>query len=560
MSNINNSSRELRRSVGEKSVEAFARLYFPHYLSNKTCSFHEEMYRLLLDVTNKRDGHMAIAAPRGSAKSAITSLVYPIWAVCYNRERYIVLISNTGNQAVTLLSHIKGELEANKYLVEDFPDVCEIGQKPSPERWSKDEIITRNGVKITALGAGQKIRGRRNKESRPSLIIVDDIENETNTQSAENREKLEDWFNKAVLKAGDQKTNIIVIGTISHTDSLLARLTGELQMPGWQKRKYKSVISWAIHQELWDEWSAILNYRSNYKDKQGKDGAEAFFQDNKEVLLKGTQVLWQDREDYYSLMLMKDKEGDPSFNSEKQNEPIDLRDCYFNPEEFYYWMEKYLTQQEILQAIGPGIEIYGSCDPSLGKQGKGGDFSAIVIVAKDPRTGILYVLEADIRKQKPEELIETIITYCSMYKCQKFGFESNQFQDVIAGEIERRINERMSFPVEIVRIINRSNKIARIQSLQSLIKTGRLLFSKKNKMLLEQLKYFPKGSHDDGPDALEMAVRLALGERGPRTGIILLVGDPDDRGSLGYSDQPVQDPNERDYGPNYNITDDGEDD
>ena len=57
--------------------------------------------------------------------------------------------------------------------------------------------MTRNGVKVTALGAGQKIRGRRNKAMRPDIIVVDDIENDENTQSEDSRQKLFDWFTKS---------------------------------------------------------------------------------------------------------------------------------------------------------------------------------------------------------------------------------------------------------------------------------------------------------------------------------------------------------------------------
>ena len=51
-----------------------------------------------------------------------------------------------------------------------------LWRKPTPLKWSQKEIITRNGIKVLSLGVGQQLRGRRNKEFRPSLIILDDIE------------------------------------------------------------------------------------------------------------------------------------------------------------------------------------------------------------------------------------------------------------------------------------------------------------------------------------------------------------------------------------------------
>jgi len=62
-------------------------------------------------------------------------------------------------------------------------------------------------------------------------------------------------------------------------------------------------------------------------------------------------------------------------------------------------------------------------------------------------------------------------------------------------------------PVEPV--VHSSDKLARIQSLQPLVRSGTLQFSRRHTLLLEQMRLFPKAAHDDGPDALEMAVAAA---------------------------------------------------
>ena len=56
---------------------------------------------------------------------------------------------------------------------------------------------------------------------------------------------------------------------------------------------------------------------------------------------------------------------------------------------------------------------------------------------------------------------------------------------------------------------NTRNKELRIFGMETYITTGTILFSRKHTVLLDQLKYFPMGDHDDGPDALEMALREA---------------------------------------------------
>jgi len=506
--NLISKSAKLRRNAGEKSLQVFAELYFSHYLKQKMCAFHREFYAMLTGMAQKRGERLAVAAPRNSAKSSIVSLLFVLWSICYKKEGYIILISDTSDQAENFLSHIKTELEDNKLLIESFPDICETGQKPMPPRWTKSEIVTRNGVRVTALGAGQKIRGRRNRELRPSFIILDDVENDENTQSEESRQKLFDWFTKAVLKAGSSMTNVAVVGTIQHYDSLLAKLTGEDKMPGWNKSIYKSVISWAERQDLWQKWAVIFNNKEDYSGKTGKEGALAYFLDNKQDMLKGTSVLWEEKEDYYALMVMREQELESSFDSEKQNEPTSSRESLFNPDEFHYWNDSYRSAEELLSWMGDNAQFLGACDPAEGKSTGRGDYTAIIILARDRRDGNMYVIEADIKKRTPDESMNDILAYCRRYKFFRFVVEGNYFQSLMVKEMERRGAAQGIYPA-FETVISSKNKRERIQTLQPLTKNGMLKFHRLQKTLIDQFRYFPKAKFDDGPDATGMAVQLA---------------------------------------------------
>ncbi len=555
---INNSIKNLRKHLAEKSPRLFAQIYFEHYRKKPDCSMHEEIYQLLFEISNKRNERVAVAAPRDNAKSSIVSVIYTLWCICFKKEEYILLLSETRDQAVDNLSHIKYELENNQKLIEDFPEICVIDDSPKPRCWKKNEIITPNGVKVTSLGSGQKIRGRRHKEGRPSLIIADDIEGDEHVVRQEMRQKIYDWFTKAVLKAGSPKTNVIVIGTILHYDSLLAKLLRDNEMPGWRKKKYKAIISWSTHPELWQKWSAVFNFRDTYQDKGGKEAAYAFYLDNKEAMLEGTRVLWPEQEDYYTLMEIREQEGEWSFDSEKQNEPVNSKERHFNPDEFYYWDKDHSSVDELLRTSGLDLEVFGACDPSLGKQGRQGDYSAIITIARDKNTGIIYVIDADIAKRLPDRLTEDILEYCKIRNYNKFFFESNQFQVILVDAIKNEGARGGVYP-PIEELNNTTDKLARIQSLQVLIKSGRIQFSKRHTELLVQLGYFPKGPHDDGPDALEMAVR-ACRENIERKGTkwIDLNGDDDEDEPI--REEATQDPNVRDYGKQYNIYSCDEDD
>ncbi len=510
----------LRRELGRASLHVFARTYLAAHFRLSPSIMHVQMLGLLERASKERNARIAIAAPRGHAKTTVVSLAYVLWCICYGLEPHIVLVSNTAGQSDDLLTPIKGELESNALLMDDFPDVAEPpGTKPGPERWRRNDIITRNGIKVISLGAGQKIRGRKHREHRPTLIILDDVENEAEAVSADQRDSKMEWFRRAVMKAGTAtRTNVVVVGTILHYDSLLAQLIDGRTMPGWTTRKYKAVMAWAEHESLWQQWEAIYTYQAEHDQQAGPHAARHFFEANRDEMTQGARVLWPEREDYYQLMEMRLCEGRASFDSEKQNEPIDPESCFFAESAIRFWDDEYKSIDELLAKLGGEACIYGACDPSLGLAGKSRDDTAIMTVLKHKPTGHLYVLDADIRKRKPREIIDAIIEYHAIRKFTSFGIETNQFQHFLATEL-KRISAEAGVCLPVEEITHTSDKLGRIQSLEPLISSGVLRFSRRHRTLLDQLRQFPKAAHDDGPDALEMALVMA---RRPTHSVIVL--------------------------------------
>src|SRR5262245_41903216 len=153
-SNLERRLQELRRESARRSLGAFARIYLHAHFSLPPSRMHSDVIGLLQRASVERDARIAIAAPRGHAKTTLVSLAYVLWSICLKSEPFIVLISNTGDQACDLLAAVKFELESNPLLLADFPEAAEPPQsKPAPERWRRAEIITRNGVRVFAIGA-----------------------------------------------------------------------------------------------------------------------------------------------------------------------------------------------------------------------------------------------------------------------------------------------------------------------------------------------------------------------------------------------------------------------
>ena len=63
-------------------------------------------------------------------------------------------------------------------------------------------------------------------------------------------------------------------------------------------------------------------------------------------MLEGTQVLWEEKNSYYALMVSRVTDGEAAFNSELQNEPINPDDCIFIQEWFDFYNEAEVNFRE----------------------------------------------------------------------------------------------------------------------------------------------------------------------------------------------------------------------
>ncbi len=530
INNLLNDAYAVMRSAGEKSLYAFAKYFMLEHLKYPPSEAHHEVYGLLQGITQKRSCKLAIAAPRDFGKSTLITLIYVVYAICYAKEKFIVILSNTSSQAKQILENIRRELTENERLRKAFPHIFEADGRPKPPRWRQDDIVTRNGIEILALGSGQQIRGRRHGSSRPTLIIADDVESPENTFSSESRDKLKDWFTKSVLRAGSESTNILYIGNLYHPHCLLSEYVNQELNPGWDSKIYQAVIAWPVNVGLWEKWRNIYNNREKFDNSGGPEGALNYYRANKQAMDEGAVLLWPERHSLYNLMIARE-DNELSFMSELQNSPLDSKTCIFNTDELHYWDRVYSCTENLLHALDKNALFFASCDPSLGGQNLKGDYSAIVILARDKRDGVLYVLEADIKRRDPAETIDDILAYCQRYRFDRFAIETNQFQKMLYDQLVQRAAKQNKY-VPFEQITNTSDKVKRIQALQPLVKNGTIKFCKHHRMLLEQMRYFPKGKYLDGIDSLEMAVRVS--EEGSRELRFEVVGGEGDNWRADY--------------------------
>lgn len=483
-----------RRNQAWDSLEFFARTYFPHYVKHPNSVLHDYLYQRLPELVDAQSGqHDVIAAPRGEAKSTITSQIFVIWCVVTERKHYLCIVMDAFDQAATMLEAIKAELESNPRMAMDFPEVCGEGRV-----WQVGVVLTRNNRKVQAFGSGKRMRGLRHGPHRPDLVIADDLENDENVQSPAQRDKLDRWLKKTVLQLGDAdgSLDVVVIGTVLHYDSVLSRL---LANPLWRARRFQALLHWPHRMDLWDRLEEILL-------NQGEAEALAFYEGQRTAMDKGAVASWPAARPLVRLMIIRARDGHDTFDSELQNDPVSGEGAPF-ANCLQFWVNR------LREWV-----FYGACDPSLGKFGASRDPSAILVGGFNRTNGILDVVEASIARRVPDRIIEDIIAYQREYACLIWAIENVQFQEFLRMELVRRSAERQ-IPVPARGMTPNTDKLLRIESLQPHMANGLIRLHPSQTTLIQQLRHFPKADHDDGPDCLHMLWVLARSQVSTTTAI-----------------------------------------
>jgi len=219
--------RNVRIQTTRVSHYWFFHVYLGEYVKYETAEFQREMFQI---TENKLIKGAVIVAFRGSSKSTVMTLSYPLWAIMGEQQKkFVVIFSQTQQQAKLIMSNLRKELETNNLLKQEMGPF----EDQSGEWSSASIVIPKFNARIMVASADQSIRGMRHGAYRPDLIICDDVEDLNSVKTRESREKTFSWFTSEVIPAGDQNTKVIVIGNLLHEDSLLMRLKENIEKGKW---------------------------------------------------------------------------------------------------------------------------------------------------------------------------------------------------------------------------------------------------------------------------------------------------------------------------------------
>lgn len=431
-----------------------------------------DFHLTLWDIMCSPDKKVAVAAPRGHAKSTAVTHSYVLANVCFRIKKHILIVSDTEGQAVNFLNDIKNEFSENEQLINLF-DVKRLAKDTATEII----IEFKDGyfVRIVVKGSEQKVRGIKWRNTRPDLIVCDDLENDEIVMNEERRYKFMKWFYGALLPCGGDNTHVRVVGTILHLDSLLENL-----MP-----------------PLTDEHT-VVDHLVQYSTDTNRVWKSLRFKAHSEDF---SEILWPERfdEEYFKQIRQDymDRGFPEGYSQEYLNYPIDEASAYFKKKDFIP-----LSEQD-----GPE-EFYVACDLAISEK-KARAFTVFAVASVDSR-GKLKFREIVRFRGDSLEIIDEMFRLQNIYRPECFFVEQENIARSLGPVINKTMQERGTF-LTIEPMQATQDKIKRARALQARMRAGMCEFDTEAEWFPEfqqELLQFPRGKYLDQVDA---AAWVALG-------------------------------------------------
>ena len=404
-------------------------------------------------VRLKTTPYVSVILPRGFSKTTLLNGLN-IWAVLYQMEEFIVYLSETATHSEMQLENVKAEIEVNERIVAVFGALRPAQREGT---WAQGEAEFRNGRIIMARGRGAQIRGMNYRGRRPSLILLDDVEDQESVSTPAQLEKTRNWFFAAVEPAMQMRRSksIIALGTLLHSEALLAK---------FQNNPMFTSITLGIY----DKDGDLL-----WPEHFGQAAIEA-----KKASFAAAGQLNTFYREYYSKI--RNEESQPFKNRYIQYEQIPADE----------------------KVVGTAI----ACDPAISNKPGSACFGLAAVSMT--QGGKIYVRDVFLKVGvTPREQINKYFEFYQTYRPRYAGVESIAYQAALIHLLREEMFRRKLY-FELTPITHSMKKEERILGiLQPRYAAGYVkhcgVFSEYETQLLD----FPNGLVD-GPDVVAMALSL----------------------------------------------------
>jgi len=286
-----------------------AEFFLQHYFGNVFSEpFTEDRRDMLQSIENAAlyGGDQAIAGPRGEGKTRLV-LYQGLRLAIKGISRFPIVIGKSQSKAEKDLKTIREKLQQNQQFIDDFPEIgypfkaiggwssrCRLQTvngvftqieiapdhlifptiEPHQLKWGGDVELLSNGQIFACMGIDGPIRGTTFRDERPTVAIIDDIEDKEAARSDTLIEKNESVIEEDIGGLGSSAEPIsrVFLCTIQNRKCLAYKYTDPTQKPSWRGRRYRKMIKPPSRTDLVDQF---IDMWKNRKDND-IDAREAY--------------------------------------------------------------------------------------------------------------------------------------------------------------------------------------------------------------------------------------------------------------------------------------------
>jgi len=466
---------------------------FTDHITRPFCPLHMTILNLLDDDSKRL---VAIAAPRGFGKTTLIGLCFIARKALFRHAPYIVYISATAAEAAQKVKTLARELIESPIIKELFGNLQGV-------KWAEEkgeiELVDATGKPfcfIQAKGAGNQVRGLKWGKHRPSMFLVDDLEDKEDAQSEEMRKKLKKWFFSDLIGAMDNAdmsdSRLVLIGTVVHQDSLLRNLIDEATEITFEdadqqemvdlianREKFHTVILEACndnYESVWPEFISTTSIRAKAEAYRQRGLLDIFFMEFRNMVIAGEEATFQQSMfRYYS-------EQSEDFKNELKNGEI---------------------------------ETIIIIDPAKTANTKSA-FTAVIAVGFNSIRNKIYFRDCINFKETPDKIFKAGVDMARRFKTHVLGIEVTGLNNFVTFPFHQYIAGQ-DWYIDLIEIKALKDKSLRVGGLAPLYRMGAIYHNEDLHVrgsLEAQLLSFPYSKYWDVMDCFANCIEMFdIGER-----------------------------------------------
>lgn len=452
----------------------FGKTLTPQTFFKNSPPFHYEVADALMDRSIKQ---LCIQAPRGFAKSSLAMLFILHHITFDEGDKFVIIQSKTAGEAINRLTKVKEVISSPTYW-----DLVghKVYDKISPV-WRENKIkvnIGNSRVTIKAIGTGMQVRGALESDSRITLYILDDPEDELNCKTEEAMASNFRVFLGGLPGLDSRNGRAIVIGTPVHELCIVERLK---VMKNWTFKWYEACDE-NFGNLLWAEYRDAEWLRNEYESLSSAGQRRIFYSEYRCSLIPGEDQLFKpdDFRYYDGGLIIRNGETFLKITS----------------------LNKVSLEEPILKPV----HVYQGYDPASSTK-QTADYSVRFSIAYDEERNI-YCLPYFRKRVTPLAFGDEMIRAIKEEKPQRGHIETVGFQEMLRQYIREKLREEnLTLPGLETKFNPRTEKSARLETLQPFFANHKVFLLEGMKEFEEELIMYPRGKHDDMIDGFYYATR-----------------------------------------------------